>query len=154
MPWCKHLWMMVVSSIAVGFANGFLDTGASTLCLQLWGKDSGPYMQAMHFAFAVGGFLTPLLVQAIIGDTSLPGNTTIATSLLSASSRHVRSVTPSLGAQLDNNVTYDITTIASILQAVSQEPLPSYANGNSSSTDSAIAISTAVTVISSILRAP
>ena len=35
MPWCKHLWMLMATSIVVGIGNGFLDTGASTLCLQV-----------------------------------------------------------------------------------------------------------------------
>ena len=116
MPWCKHLWMLMVSSIIVGIGNGFLDTGASTLCLQLWGKDSGPYMQSMHFAFAVGGSLAPLLVQAFIAETTAPNMTEIS------SHRPVRSMTelPSfIGNSSDDHAEMLATTI---IQAVNQAP--------------------------------
>ena len=124
MPWCKHVWMLMVSSIMVGIANGFLDTGASTVCLQLWGKDSGPYMQAMHFAFAVGGSIAPLLVQAFIGQTALPNNTLVS------SSRHVRSVTEAMPAD----------TAEFILRAVSQDPVMNITDNIGNTTDAALII--------------
>ena len=86
MPWCRHLWMLIVSSSLIGIGGGVLDTGASVLCLELWGRDSGPYMQAMHFTFALGGSVAPLLVQAFIGNTEVPTASPY-------SSRHVRSIT-------------------------------------------------------------
>ncbi len=102
----------MASSIVVGVANGLLDTGASTLCLQLWGKDSGPYMQALHFSFAVGGSIAPLLVQAFIVETTAPNNT--------MSSRHVRSVTfPLSSSESDEQMS---TLVSTIIQAVSQPP--------------------------------
>lgn len=115
----------MVASIMVGIANGFLDTGASTVCLRLWGKESGPYMQAMHFAFAVGGSLAPLLVQAFIGETTallqhsnittLPFSTgTPATSI-----RHVRAAI----ADQDNSDSFGNTTVTAILKAVTQNPV-------------------------------
>lgn len=112
MPWYKHLWMLMGSSILVGLANGFLDTGASTLCLQLWGKDSGPYMQALHFSYAVGGFIAPLLVQAFIVEPVAPNNTTLT--------RHVRSVTTPVNS---SDADDERTTIASVMQSVSQIPV-------------------------------
>ena len=53
MPWCRHLWLLMVSSSLIGIGGGFLDTGTSTLCLEMWGQGSGPYMQALHFTFAL-----------------------------------------------------------------------------------------------------
>lgn len=69
MPWCRHLWLLMVSSSLIGIGGGFLDTGTSTLCLELWGQASGPYMQALHFTFAIGGLVAPLMVEAFIVDT-------------------------------------------------------------------------------------
>ncbi|XP_057367687.1 uncharacterized protein LOC130688697 [Daphnia carinata] len=112
MPWCKHIWMLMASSFVVGMGNGLLDTGASTLCLQLWGKDSGPYMQALHFSFAVGGSIAPLLVQAFIVETTARNNT--------MSSRHVRSVTHPLNvSELED----EMTTVESIIKAISEPPV-------------------------------
>lgn len=113
-PWCKHVWMLMVSSFVVGVGNGLLDTGASTLCLQLWGRESGPYMQALHFSFAVGGSIAPLLVQAFIIETPTTAvNNTI-------SSRHVRSVTYPLNSSESED---QMTTIASIIKATSEIPV-------------------------------
>ena len=86
MPWCHQLWLLMISSSLIGISGGFLDTGASVLCLELWGTKSGPYMQAMHFTFALGGSVAPLLVQAFLGDVKT------TTSDLSYSSRHPCSV--------------------------------------------------------------
>lgn len=114
MPWCKHIWMLMVSSFVVGMGNGLLDTGASTLCLQLWGKDSGPYMQSLHFSFAVGGSIAPLLVQAFIAESS---NTALNNT---SSSRHVRSATQPLNvSELED----EMTTMASIIKAISEPPV-------------------------------
>lgn len=104
----------MVSSFVVGVGNGLLDTGASTLCLQLWGKESGPYMQALHFSFAVGGSIAPLLVQAFIVETS---TTTLNNTI---SSRHVRSVTNPLNSSESED---QMTTIASIIKATSEIPV-------------------------------
>lgn len=100
----------MASSFVVGIGNGLLDTGASTLCLQLWGKDSGPYMQALHFSFAVGGSIAPILVQAFIAESSTTSlNNTI-------SSRHGRSVTYPLNmSELEG-----MTTMASIIKAINE----------------------------------
>jgi hypothetical protein len=105
--------MLMVSSFVIGVGNGLLDTGASTLCLQLWGKDSGPYMQALHFSFAVGGSIAPLLVQAFIIETS----TTAVNN--TSSSRHVRSVTHPLNSSESED---QMTTIASIIKAINETP--------------------------------
>ena len=103
----------MVSSFVIGVGNGLLDTGASTLCLQLWGRDSGPYMQALHFSFAIGGSIAPLLVQAFIIETSTTAvNNTI-------SSRHVRSVTHPLNSSESED---QMTTIASIIKAINETP--------------------------------
>lgn len=104
----------MVSSFVVGMGNGLLDTGASTLCLQLWGKDSGPYMQSLHFSFAVGGSIAPLLVQAFIAESS---NTALNNT---SSSRHVRSATQPLNvSELED----EMTTMASIIKAISEPPV-------------------------------
>ena len=39
------------------------------LLLDLWGKSSGPYMQAIHFSFGLGAFTAPLLAVPFIAHT-------------------------------------------------------------------------------------
>ena len=67
-----------------GFGSGCLDTGGNAVVLQTWaGRDSGPYMHALHFTFGLGAFLGPLVarpfliteeeeVEATQANTSLP----------------------------------------------------------------------------------
>ena len=134
----------MASSIIVGVANGFLDTGASTLCLQLWGKDSGPYMQALHFSYAVGGSIAPLLVQAFNVETTTPNNTM-------SSSRHVRSVTFPLNSnESDDQIS---TLVSTVTQAVSQQPPALSENGFANLTipisNSTIATSNSTNILSS-----
>jgi hypothetical protein len=71
-------------------------------------------MQALHFSFAVGGSIAPLLVQAFIVETS---TTTLNNTI---SSRHVRSVTNPLNSSESED---QMTTIASIIKATSEIPV-------------------------------
>ena len=70
------------------------------MCLELWGRQSAPYMQALHFSFGFGAFialliaspfLSPLPVVMETKTMSLVNYTTTATPLVD-SARNVRSV--------------------------------------------------------------
>mgnify|MGYP001795784684 CR=1 FL=1 len=50
-------------------------SGGNVICLQIWGKDSGPYMQALHFAFGVGAFMAPLVAAPFL-STEVNSNCT------------------------------------------------------------------------------
>lgn len=138
MPWFKHLWALMAASAMIGIGNGFLDTGASTLCLQLWGKDSGPYMQSLHFAFAVGGSIAPLLVEAFVVEAAVSNQT--------LSSRHARSITESMNFNPSdiNNV-----TLASIIQSATQAPSLAL-NGTGENVTSAPNVASTTTITSAI----
>ncbi|XP_071453327.1 uncharacterized protein [Hetaerina americana] len=60
-PWCKILWLLKAIMVILGILMGFLDTGCNVLCLDLWGRNSGPFMQALHFSFGLGVFIAPML---------------------------------------------------------------------------------------------
>ena len=45
-----------------------LITGTNILLMMLWGEKSGPYMQSLHAAFALGAFLAPLIAKPFITD--------------------------------------------------------------------------------------
>lgn len=40
------------------------------LCLDLWGRNSGPFMQALHFSFGLGAFIAPLLAAPFLEPTT------------------------------------------------------------------------------------
>ena len=53
--------------ICQGFGSGCLDTGGNAVLLQTWaGRDSGPYMHALHFTFGLGAFLGPLVARPFL----------------------------------------------------------------------------------------
>lgn len=42
-----------------GFAMGFGDTGGNVGMIRLHKEHVGPYLQALHFSFGVGAFISP-----------------------------------------------------------------------------------------------
>ncbi|KAI9016109.1 major facilitator superfamily domain-containing protein [Hyaloraphidium curvatum] len=56
-----------------GLAMGATDTGANLLIIFLWGSEVGPWMQLLHFSFAIGAALGPLFLRAFYKP--IPGNT-------------------------------------------------------------------------------
>ena len=57
--------------------------GGNVLLLSTWGKRSRPYLQALHFLFAFGAFVAPLIVQPFL-LTECPDSQTNPTSNKSA----------------------------------------------------------------------
>ena len=48
-------------------------------CVKLWGRKSAPYIQTLHFAFAVGAFLAPIIARPFLSNENLFTNTTALT---------------------------------------------------------------------------
>ncbi|KFV64276.1 Sodium-dependent glucose transporter 1, partial [Dryobates pubescens] len=72
-PWCKEALLLTVLMSVIGAAMGVLDTGGNVVILSTWGVESGPHMQALHFSFAVGAFLAPLLAKMALGGSDSKG---------------------------------------------------------------------------------
>ena len=57
--------------ILQGLGSGFLDTGGNSVVLSIWaGRDSGPYMHALHFTFGLGAFTAPLLARPFLSNVA------------------------------------------------------------------------------------
>ncbi|CAL1291799.1 unnamed protein product [Larinioides sclopetarius] len=67
-PWSRTVGMLAGWLVLSGFSMGALDTGLNVCCLNLWGKDSGPFYQALHFTYSFGSLLAPLIVAPFLGD--------------------------------------------------------------------------------------
>ena len=52
--------------IVKGIATGMVNTGANTLLMWTHGGKAGPYMNALHFFFGLGSFLSPFLLGLLI----------------------------------------------------------------------------------------
>lgn len=48
--------------------------GGNVLILAIWGNKGAPHMQALHFSFALGAFLAPLLAKVALGTSASAGN--------------------------------------------------------------------------------
>ncbi|NWX11115.1 MFS4B protein, partial [Caloenas nicobarica] len=68
-PWCKKSLLLTVLMSVVGASMGILDTGGNILVLNTWGAEAGPHLQALHFSFAVGAFVAPILAKMALGGS-------------------------------------------------------------------------------------
>ncbi|XP_047413429.1 sodium-dependent glucose transporter 1C-like [Sciurus carolinensis] len=68
-PFCKKAVLLIVMMSVFGVSFGMLDTGGNVLILDIWGDEGAPHMQALHFSFALGAFLAPLLAKLALGTT-------------------------------------------------------------------------------------
>ncbi|XP_066463154.1 sodium-dependent glucose transporter 1 [Eleutherodactylus coqui] len=65
LPWCKKAILLTGVMCLVGTSMGFLDTGGNVVILNTWGDEAGPHVQALHFSFALGALLAPILAKII-----------------------------------------------------------------------------------------
>ncbi|XDB53676.1 hypothetical protein AB1E18_007193 [Capra hircus] len=77
-PFCKTAVLLIVMMSTFGVSIGILDTGGNVLILAIWGDKGAPHMQALHFSFALGAFLAPLLAKLALGTTVSAENHTEA----------------------------------------------------------------------------
>ncbi|XP_051020439.1 LOW QUALITY PROTEIN: sodium-dependent glucose transporter 1C-like [Acomys russatus] len=75
-PFCKTAVLLTAMMSVTGVSFGILDTGGNVLILDLWGDKGAPHMQALHFSFALGAFLAPLLAKLAWGTAASAQNHT------------------------------------------------------------------------------
>uniref|UniRef100_A0A8C5LI23 Sodium-dependent glucose transporter 1B n=1 Tax=Jaculus jaculus TaxID=51337 RepID=A0A8C5LI23_JACJA len=119
-PVCKTATLLVAVMSVFGASIGILDTGGNVLILALWGDRGAPHMQALHFSFALGAFLAPLLAKLAWGTTAPAGNHTEPNwhpgALNSSSEAHARSL---FGVPDDMNLVWAYASIGTYILAVS-----------------------------------
>ncbi|KAL3855262.1 hypothetical protein ACJMK2_014847 [Sinanodonta woodiana] len=65
-PWCSLFPLMIALRIMSGVFFGGIDTGGNTEVVSIWGPEGRPYIQLMHFSFAVGAILSPLFTEPFL----------------------------------------------------------------------------------------
>jgi FHS family Na+ dependent glucose MFS transporter 1 len=65
-PLASLLWLLTLIMLVMGLGEGTLDVGGNTLLVWLFRGDVGPFMNAMHFFFGAGAFLSPILIAQAI----------------------------------------------------------------------------------------
>ncbi|GAA6218555.1 sodium-dependent glucose transporter 1 [Lates japonicus] len=81
-PFCKQALFLTGFMSSIGISMGILDTGGNVLILNTWGEQAGPHMQALHFSFAAGAFVSPIIAKLLFGPDgnssmgAIPSNST------------------------------------------------------------------------------
>jgi MFS transporter, FHS family, Na+ dependent glucose transporter 1 len=65
-PVLPKLWLLFFAILLIGIAEGALDIGGNTLLVWVHGKRVAPFMNALHFFFGVGAFLSPIIVARVM----------------------------------------------------------------------------------------
>ncbi|OXB65032.1 hypothetical protein ASZ78_007281 [Callipepla squamata] len=68
-PFCKRSLLLTAMMSLIGASMGVLDTGGNVLALSTWGTEAGPHLQALHFSFAMGAFVAPILAKMAMGSS-------------------------------------------------------------------------------------
>ena len=74
MPHCTSLFQLFTLGAINGFSIGSFDTAINVWILEIWGQDSGPYMQALHFTYGLGSFVAPLVCEPFLSKKKLIGH--------------------------------------------------------------------------------
>ncbi|NWX58914.1 MFS4B protein, partial [Promerops cafer] len=67
--WCRESLLLTILMSIIGGSMGILDTGGNVLALYTWGSEAGPHLQALHFSFAAGAFLAPIVAKMTLGES-------------------------------------------------------------------------------------
>ncbi|XP_022647863.1 sodium-dependent glucose transporter 1A-like isoform X2 [Varroa destructor] len=65
-PVCPTLTLAYGVTLVYGLTVGIFDTGANIWIINLWGNKNGPMLQIYHFAFGVGGLLSPIVAEPFL----------------------------------------------------------------------------------------
>nr|XP_043905711.1 sodium-dependent glucose transporter 1 [Solea senegalensis] len=68
--------MMYLSHCLLNPCLRALPVGGNVFILNVWGEQAGPSMQAMHFSWAAGAFVSPIIAKLLFG---LDGNSSMET---------------------------------------------------------------------------
>jgi FHS family Na+ dependent glucose MFS transporter 1 len=65
-PEIPVLWVLSGLGVIVSMGEGIVDVGGNTLLLWVHGRKVGPYMNALHFTFGLGAFISPIIVARVL----------------------------------------------------------------------------------------
>ena len=65
-PLAGNLPLLLLIVFLGGIPGGMINTGANTLLMWTHGKQAGPYINGLHFAFGLGAFLAPTIFAQVL----------------------------------------------------------------------------------------
>ncbi|XP_054157271.1 major facilitator superfamily domain-containing protein 4A-like [Oppia nitens] len=109
-PVLKSYTVFMELSIIFGFGEGGFDTACNAWLLEMWLRDNGPYMQALHFMFGLGSLLAPLISIGFLSDTTtLPSVNNISVDIMQRqmSMKNMTLDAPQFGVHHHNYIYYN-----------------------------------------------
>jgi FHS family Na+ dependent glucose MFS transporter 1 len=65
-PLTSIFWLLVAILLLLGIGEAYVDVGGNAMLVWVHGREVGPYMNALHFFFGVGAFLSPIIIAWVI----------------------------------------------------------------------------------------
>nr|KAG5706154.1 hypothetical protein BaRGS_025776 [Batillaria attramentaria] len=94
-PFCRQFTTMVAVIVLGAIFEGGVDTAGNADVIRTWGSEGGMAMQAIHFSFALGGVVAPLVTEPFLAprlETGGPNTSTDFATALSSTSQDRPSV--------------------------------------------------------------
>ncbi|KAK7109548.1 sodium-dependent glucose transporter 1A-like [Littorina saxatilis] len=70
-PFCSAYWAMIVVSFLLACCGGSVGTAGNADVVRIWAGEGQAAMQALHFFFAVGGVLAPVIAEPFLVPSQL-----------------------------------------------------------------------------------
>uniref|UniRef100_A0A8U8BEU0 Uncharacterized protein n=1 Tax=Geospiza parvula TaxID=87175 RepID=A0A8U8BEU0_GEOPR len=113
----------VVGGVLFDCMNAALLLGGNVLALYTWGSEAGPHLQALHFSFAAGAFLAPMVAQMDLGSSEseelAQAEKTNESVLTSGPTASAASTTPALNDHPNKNFLWSYIFIGTYILLVS-----------------------------------
>lgn len=65
-PFCHTLSLLLVNLAVMGIFMGIIDTVANVSLLRIYGKLVSPFLQALHFCYGLGAFISPIVAEPFL----------------------------------------------------------------------------------------
>jgi FHS family Na+ dependent glucose MFS transporter 1 len=76
-PFVRELYFFILAQAVFGFAIAGLDVAGNAWILEIWQEGANPYMQGLHFSYAIGMTVAPLIAEPFLSPEIRRANSTI-----------------------------------------------------------------------------
>ena len=76
-PFVHDVYFFIVSQAILGFFTAGMDVAGNAWILEVWQEIANPYMQGMHFCYAIGMTIAPLIAEPFLSPDIIRINQTV-----------------------------------------------------------------------------
>lgn len=69
-PFVRVLWLYLTAEMVTGLMAAAVDVACNSWILEIWQESANPYMQGMHFSYALGQTVAPLITEPFLSPDS------------------------------------------------------------------------------------